>query len=199
MSPFLRHRLRRFRAVTFLELMIVLIIMMVFVGLSFPLIKGAHSKSKMAAAAREFAMTVRLARQQAILRHQTVEVCVEFEKDRYWLDLRPEGDNRRTYSSYREKKEEIERMHEVSNKHGGLALHSVQSSTDPFGGKPVIRIKFFKDGSASPSTVIFGDEKPRYMTVEIAGATGNVRAYAGRPEGWDEQEPERRRGRRSRR
>lgn len=166
--------------------MVVLIIMMAFVGLSFPVIKGVHQKGKMNAAARELAITARLARQEAILRGQTVELHIDFQRDRYWIDLAPGFDRDGVYTSREEDRESIEEVHTVEDKLGGLYIQSVQSATDPFGSEQLVRIKFFKDGSATPSTVLLADGKPRYMTIEIAGATGNVRAHKGPPKHWDE-------------
>jgi prepilin-type N-terminal cleavage/methylation domain-containing protein len=168
------------RGVTFLELMIVLAILSVFLVFTFPMMKGTHRRNQLNAATRQFALLAKYARQEAILRGKTTELRVEIQKNSYRLVLDPEKESAR--NSGREDLREIEKTRELDAQRKRIRFSQIESATDPFGHEQIARIKFFSNGSASASTLVIEDLDKRQMTVEIAGASGAVRAYSGPPE-----------------
>jgi len=165
------------RGVTFIELMIVLVILSVFLVLTFPMMKGTHRRNQLNAAVREFVLLAKYARQQAILRGKTTELRVEITKNAYRLVLDPDKEPAR--NSRGDNPSDIEKPRELGAQRKGIFFSKIESATDPFGHEQIARIKFFGNGSASASTIVIEDPEKRRMTIEIAGASGAVRAYSG--------------------
>ncbi|NQU44978.1 prepilin-type N-terminal cleavage/methylation domain-containing protein [bacterium] len=170
------------RGVTFLEIMIVLVIMGIFLILGIPSMRGYYEKNKLNAAARELVQIARYGRQQAILRSHATELRIRIDEDRYQLVLEveqekmPGGSRRRSQSPNR-----MAGVRNLDNEKGRIHFEMVESATDPFGADELARIRFFKDGSASPSTIVISGEKKNLMTIEISGASGAIQAYEGAP------------------
>jgi type II secretion system protein H len=173
--------LARRRGVTFVEIMVVLMILSIMALVSVPTLKGYYRKNELKVAAREFVAVARYARQEAILRNSPTEVQIDFKHDSYRLVLDPmkKSDFR---SSHRESTGEIEQEHVLATATQKLFFEKVESATDPFGAKGIARIRFFRNGSVSASTIVIASPDKRRMTVQIAGATGAMRVYQGEPE-----------------
>lgn len=170
------------RAVSFMEIMIVLVILGIMIAVTIPSMKGFYQKNQISAAARELAQVARYARQQAILRNATTEIRLDIDENRYRLELEPESTNRRrSRSSRRDRSQPMERVRYLDAKREEIFFKLVESTTDPFGRDNVAKIRFFKNGAASPSTIVIARDS-RQMTIEIAGATGAIRVYEGPPE-----------------
>lgn len=169
------------RAFSTVELMVVMIVLSVFLLFSMPLMKNAHKRNKLEAAAREVTVLARYARQQAILRNQTTELRLDIPENRFRIELNPEGEEGRR-NSRRNHNRNIEKAHYLDKKHNRIYFKKVESVTDPFGRDKIAHIKFFKNGSASPSHILIADDEDKKITVEIAGASGAVRMYKGEPE-----------------
>jgi prepilin-type N-terminal cleavage/methylation domain-containing protein len=178
------------RGVTFLELMVVLVILAVFCVFSFPVMKGTHRRNQMKAAVRDLVLLAKYARQEAVLRGKTTELRLDISKNRYRLALEPEEKSSR--SSAPENKRAIEQIHELDPQKKQMFFKSVESATDSFGRENIAKIRFFSNGSASPSTIVIqdGTNERRQMTIEIAGASGAARAYNGPPQPPPEASPE---------
>lgn len=160
--------------------MVVLVILSIMILVSIPTMKGYYRKNELKVAAREFVATARYARQMAILRNKPTEIQINFKKDTYRLVLDPV--KKSDYRSSSEKApDSMQQEHELATRTQKIFFEKVESSTDPFGTDQTIRIRFFKNGSASASTIVISSPDKRQMTVEIAGATGAVHVSEGEP------------------
>ena len=178
--PSRRARVEGRRAVTFIELAIVLVILSLLVLVSAPTLKGYYKRTQLSTAAREFIALARYARQSAIMRNSATELRIDFKHDCYQLVLDPkERSDFRT--SYKEELNEMERVRDLGSSRQTLYFKTVESATDPFGAEQIVKIRFFKNGSVSASTIVLADSDNNQMTIEIAGATGAIRVYRGAP------------------
>jgi prepilin-type N-terminal cleavage/methylation domain-containing protein len=176
------RRRRHGRGVTFLEIMVVVVILGVLMAVSAPTLRGVHERNKLRAASRELAALVRFARQQAVLRGHSTEVRVNAELGKYRLFLDPPEKGRRIRSSRKIERSPMEKTRYLDAKQGKILFLSIDSPTEPAPRSGAARIEFFRNGSASPTRIVIEDEKKRLMTVEIAASTGGVRVSSGEPE-----------------
>jgi len=170
------------RGATFIELMVVLMVLCVLAAASAPMLKGYYQRNQLRAAAREFAALARYARQTAILRNGNTEIHIDFKHDRYRLVLNPR-ERSDFLISRKEDLNEAERVRELGSAHQKVFFKTVESATDPFGSEQIVKIRFFKNGSASASTIVIAGADNSQMTIEIAGATGAIRTCRGAPRG----------------
>ena len=168
------------RGVTMIEMMAVVLILALFAVLAIPRMKGVYQRNELSAAARQFAQLARYARQNAVLRNRTTELHVDFKNDLYRLVLDPSADKPLITGSQRQPGG-MERIHILGGKSRRLFFKSVVSATDPFGREQLVKVRFFKNGSASASTIVVADENDNEMTIEITGATGALWVYRGPP------------------
>jgi Tfp pilus assembly protein FimT len=168
------------RGVTFMEIMIVLLILAVFSVVAIPNMKGFHRQGKLAAAAREFALLARYARQQAVLRNHTTEILIDPEKGVYRFVAEP--DEEKSYRSSRNEHSEMEQTRSLGGtQKAPIFFKLVQSATDLSDRGGSVRLLFYKNGSASAATVAVANSSGEATTIAIAGSTGAIRTYAGLP------------------
>ena len=168
------------RGVTFIEIMVVLLILAVFMVVMIPSMKGFHRQGQVNSAVREFVLAARYARQQAVLRNHTTHLVIDSEHHAYRLVLNP--NEKKRYRTSREERGDMEEEHRLSETlKRRIRFKSIFCATDPAMRSKQTQIEFYKNGSASAATVVIADVEERCMTVEIASATGGVRAYAGLP------------------
>jgi prepilin-type N-terminal cleavage/methylation domain-containing protein len=174
------HSHPRSRAMTFLEIMVVVVIIGVMSVVTAVVWEGTYGKTQMTSDARSFMSLARYARQQAITRKHTVELRVNFETDRYQLQLDP--DKKKSYIvSGDQEPREIEQVRQFGSKRMPISIVTMQGPTVPTGGEKIVPIRFFRNGSATPTTMVLSDKEKKTMTIEILEATGAVRTYAGPP------------------
>ncbi|MBN1868653.1 GspH/FimT family pseudopilin [Candidatus Sumerlaeota bacterium] len=168
------------RGVTFIEIMVVLLILGVFSMVAIPSMRGFHRQGKLSAAVREFVLTARYARQQAVLRNHSTEISIDSKSDTYRFVAEP--DERRTHATSRNNRSEMEQVRKLGGtEKNRIHFATVEIGTDPFGRGESAWLRFRKDGSASACTVVVADATGQCVTIVIAGATGAVRTYAGPP------------------
>jgi len=173
------------RAVTFLEILVVLLILGMLMALSIPMMKGTYGRNKLTAAAREIASLARFARQQAVLRGSDTQLVLDEEKNEFYLRLNPEKKGRRggSRSSVRDTKESMEERHTLDAERGHIKFVGIETAYEAGRREKERIVEFRRNGSATPATVVVADEMDRVYTIYIAGATGGVRVEAAAPEG----------------
>ncbi len=179
------------RGVSFLEIMVVLLILSLLMALSIPMMKGTYGRNKLSAAAREIAALARYARQQAVLRDHNTQLVLDEEKNQYYLRLNPEKKVRRgSRSSVRGTKESMEEMHSLDAERGRIQFVGIATAYEAGRREKEQIVEFQRNGSATPATVVVGDvedDVDRAYTIRISGATGGVRVDQGKPkEKWFE-------------
>lgn len=180
------------RAFTFMEIMIVLLILGVLIAVTLPRLKGTLGQARLKTAAREIAAVSRMARDYAVLRELPVEVRFDPDKATYQLFLldrnfEPTKENReRSRTRRRTRQDELTLNDDVAGTRRlpqGINVQSIYTAaplSDDNGKLP--RIIFYADGAASPATVILQDAKDRRMSIEVFRTTGLTRVMAAAPE-----------------
>lgn len=165
------------RAMSFIEIMIVVVILGVLVGVAAPTMKGLHRRNRLAAVVREFAALARYARNQSILIGHTTEIRINEDMNKYRLYLNPPGLDRGVRSSRKQDQTEMEYSRHLDEKRGRITFKSVVSAgNDDERRRSVVSIiRFFRNGSATPATLVIANSEERSVTIQIAGATGAVR------------------------
>lgn len=189
--------LGRRRAVTFMEILVVLVIMSVLMAMMAPTMKGLHNRNRLSAASREITNVLRYARQQAVLRNHATDVLFKLEENTYELVLNPPDTlKRRSYSSRKPKKEDMERKRELDPDKRGITFHSIETGQEKIDRKEGHKIRFLRNGSASASTIVIQfkeknkEKEPRLITIQVANSTGAVRVYRGGPQEIEIEIPE---------
>jgi len=178
-----RPRRPRRRAVTLIELLIVISILALVIVVSIPTMKGTYRRNRLAGAGREFALAAKYARRQAILRNHTTELRIQRKKGLYYLSLDP--GRKKTYrgSGASLEARPMERIRQLSEGTRDIRFESIVTAADSRREKSdVSKISFHRDGSASACTIVIADADDRRMTIEVLAATGAVRVYQGSPE-----------------
>jgi prepilin-type N-terminal cleavage/methylation domain-containing protein len=171
------------RGVSFLEILVVLLILSMLMAISIPVMKGTFGRNKLAAAAREIAVLARFARQQAVLRGHDTHLVLEEEENRYYLRLTPEKKNRRgSRSSVRAPKENMEETHDLDASRGRIQFVGIATAYETGRREKEKIVEFHRNGSATPATIVVADEMDRVYTIYVTGATGGVRVEVGAPE-----------------
>lgn len=170
------------RGVTFVELMVVIFILMLLVGVSVPTMLGVYRRSQLSAAARELASLARLARQRAVLTGHHTELEVDQDKGTYRLILTPEDPRQRIRTSASPNPSPMERTRTLAEGGSRVRFLRADSAVTEHRGSEPVKILFYRNGTATPATIVLADDKKRQMTVQVIGATGDVRLGAGSPE-----------------
>jgi type II secretion system protein H len=166
------RRPRRSRAVTFLELMIVLVILGIVLAVSLPSLKTTYQRGQLSSAAREIVALLRVARAEAIFREHPIEVRFDLAGDRYRLDLlEPDTDKHHRYNEPRIS--EIEQIRYLPRDVSFAEISTEAEATD----KPnVAKVVFFPNGSATGASIILENVRGRKMKIELAHATALTEA-----------------------
>lgn len=177
---FHRETIKERTALTFLEIMIVIVLISLLFFLAMPRFKGVYIKNQLQTATGDLASLMRLARSEAVYSGKPVAIELDLEKDRYWLNLPPlPQDEEARYRRSDKRKLEWEEQ-----RYFPVEVSFIAVSTDalsPEKDKGIARVIFFPDGSATAATVVLGNTAGSKMTIDVPPATGFVRAYFGEP------------------
>lgn len=172
----------RRRAFTFLEVMIVLVIVGIVAAVIAPSMRGPIESTALRSSAREVAAAAGLARQRAITENDRVSLRFDIEK-RTWriASAADEEDDRR--SSRRDSAATSSEDQPRTFPRGvAVARYIVDGEEQPIDtrGEDEIEISFFPDGTTAGGAIELKNRRDRLFTVEIAEGTGRIRAYAGK-------------------
>lgn len=174
------------RGFTFLEMMVVVAILVVFTILAAPAMRGPHEKNKLRAAARDIVSTMRYARAAAILNEAVISVELDLNNHRRRLDLQAIGQKslkKKKKSWGKPKKDEtlkddLEYWVDLPDR---VIIAKVYSWEEPDRKTNVARIRFYPDGSASDSAVVLQNSVGHKMTIVVNRATAVPEIVAGVP------------------
>lgn len=168
------------RGVTFLEIMVVVVIMGILVAVALPSMRGPAERTALRTSARDFVAAGLSARQTAIVeRHNTFLLL--HPKDRTWrIHLTPPMEKRYTWAKQeREPTLADEILRSLPQyidfkqvRHGDEKLEL---------GEDEIELTFYPNGSCSGMAIEVGNTRNRSLTVEFDEATGRPEVYAGEP------------------
>ena len=171
------------RGMSFIELMTAIVILLVCLAFAAPEMRNFYKRNHLSAAAREIVSLASYARQSAVLSNRSSEIRIDFKGNQYRLVMNPD-EGKKAFSSRGsdEPKSEIEQFRSLGTGTHPLYFKAVTCAMTSGKDDSIATIRFYKNGSATPATIVLADKDERVMTIEIAGATGGARAYMGLPD-----------------
>lgn len=169
------------RGITFLELMIVVVILGVLISVVGANLRGAGQRAALFGAARELVSACNVARQAAISTEREIYLRFDTEHHRWRLRLNISPEEEDRHARYdRDAVYELEIPRELPAK-----ISFVKIETDTFEDRSsrtkYPQITFYPNGSATEGTIQLASERGRKITIEITRATGRVEVYQGDP------------------
>ncbi len=169
----------RRRGFTFLEVMVVIVLLGVLMAVTLPNMRGTGQVAALRGAARELAAGLRIARQRAISTHREVFVLFDLEGDRWRINLNIDPEEEPDSHRYsRDSLYELEMPVTLPPK---VFFDSVASDEPPPADQrdSLAMVVFYPDGRASAAQITLRNERGRALTVELAASTGRVLVYEG--------------------
>ena len=172
-----KHPYRPFtaRAMSLLELLVVITILTVMMGVTFPTLRGFNERNKLRANAREIVALMRFARAEAVLGRKTVQVFFDLEKRQYWVDLR-EVDPERGVLDPKRKKRQLEQKRDLNQ---DVWFDEVTAYESNIVKDKIVVVDFYPDGSASPLLLTLTNRRGQKFTIEVLKSTGMTEVTAG--------------------
>lgn len=170
-----RHNPRSNRGMTLMEILIVVTIIVVMFGVSFPMMRGYNEHNKLRAAAREFVALMKYARTEAVLREHATGIFVDYGKRQFWLDLR-EVDPKTGTIDPKRKKTSLEIKRELNK---DIWIDEIVTEDKNIVKDKVVAIDFYPDGSCSGVLMTVANREGAKLTVELLKSTGLTEVYKG--------------------
>ncbi len=164
---------------TFLEIMIVMVIVGIMASVTIPSLRGPYEFNKLRGGAREVVALMRYARSTAIMSEVEVPLEIDTEKDRFRLNLDKVAAKKKP-----EQRKAIREGSEASWRQlpKEVVFAAVYSWDDPKKDKSIAQIVFYPDGSASDSRVVLENRDKKMMTIVLNRATALAEIRKGLPE-----------------
>lgn len=176
------------RAFTFLEIMVVVVIMGVLIAVTGVRLKGTSERSALTGASRELLSACNVARQAAISTQRDVWIKFDVNNDRWRIDLNVDPEEEDRHAHYdRDARYDLESIHELPAKISFTQVTTAAGAYEKDKKDEFPLIVFHPDGSATGASVVLKSDKGRQMTVEVSAATGRPETYRGEPREFGEK------------
>jgi len=168
---------KRQRAMTLLEITVVLVIVSVMLAITLPSFGPFKLKSERRTSARNLAAIIHYARGAAIYSRRVVKLRIDVEHSRYRLDLMTNS----IPASKRDEKdvEPIEAIRNLPEKIYFDRVILYEKTEESENG--IVVLNFTPRGTVTAAAIVLADVKGQRVTVDIFGTTGAVEVYAGVP------------------
>ncbi|MCC5875086.1 MAG: prepilin-type N-terminal cleavage/methylation domain-containing protein [Candidatus Sumerlaeia bacterium] len=200
-SPF-RHRRR---GVTFLEIMVVIVILGILAAVALPNMMGTRSRAALRTAARSMTSAGIQARQAAIAYGKETELIIDMENGSWMILLMPEEEDERVNrgrrrapvrSSMRTEREMApgytseEQIRELPSR---VTFGEITTWSDKDDARPATnrrrgvvradlhRLTFYPNGSSSGMAIELKNDRDRSLTVDFDRSSGRPEIYEGPP------------------
>ena len=179
-----RVRIATQRGVTFVELVIVVVILSILLVFAVPNMRGIYERNKLVSASRQIISLIRYARAESITGEREIELNFDIEKNKYWLDLKKFS---RILGSGDRKVERPELIEQELSLPQFVYFSKVTTEDDEEGRKKASIITFYPDGSATGASIVLVNKTPRkkspeYLVIEVSHATALPGVYQMSPE-----------------
>lgn len=190
------HRAIALSGFTFLELMIVIVLLAILVAVALPRMGGAFQNSQLRSTSRELTTTLRYARYAAVLRNKATEVRFDplagtfrLLPTRILSDGSIEDDNDLDdvlkEEATRDKDDESFRLTADTTQlrllPKDIFFTTIASAAPPTEKDNLPRIVFYPDGTATAGTVGIQNKRKQAYTLEVFRTTGLTRLRKGEP------------------
>ncbi len=180
---------QRRRGFTFIEIMMVMVIVMLLLAISLPRLQGSWQKARLKRAGRDIAGMLRYARNAAVLRELPCEVRFDPEESLYQFVMldefqQPIEQKRRRRRRRPEDKIDFSVGGDVAGvrRLDDVYISAIYTAAPLTEDTERPRIIYYADGSATPATIVLQDSKDRAINVEVYRTTGMARVELGVPE-----------------
>lgn len=185
--------MRRRGGFTFIEIIIVIVLVVVLGALVMASFKGTLQSMRAKSAARQITAVLRYARDMAVLREKPVEVRFNVNKDTYELVLLDENGQevdkrreRRGSGRHRRRDEPVdlglgEDMAGVRKLPDKIHFAGIYTAAPLNEDTNMPAIIYYADGSATAATVALQSENREAVNVEVFQTTGMARVEKGLP------------------
>lgn len=173
------------RAMTLVEIMIVVVILGVMAAVAVPSMRGMHERNKLRAASREIVALAKTARAEAVFGERTTELILDLDKQTFRLDLRVPDEEESTAKKFTSggrkssRKKTKSRLEELRDLSGGVKFLEVHAYDENIIKDKLVAIDFHPDGSASPTLFSLTNNRGQTLTVEVLKATGQMEITEG--------------------
>jgi prepilin-type N-terminal cleavage/methylation domain-containing protein len=179
-----RVRIATQRGVTFVELIIVVVILSILLVFAVPNMRGIYERNKLVSASRQIISLIRYARAESITGEREIELNFDIEKNKYWLDLKKFS---RILGSGDRKAERPELIEQELSLPQFVYFSKVTTEDDEEGREKASIITFYPDGSATGASIVLVNKTPRkkspeYLVIEVSHATALPDVYQMSPE-----------------
>lgn len=183
------------RGVTFLEIMVVLVIIGIIAAVAIPNLTGTRSRTELRTAARTLAAAGIQARQMAISYGEQTELIIDLEQEQWMIRFSPEDEDSREgrrRSRMRTDREmqpgqtSAEQIRELPQRvtFGEITTRSggdERTSRRARAGDELRRLTFYPNGSSSGMAIQLRNDRERSLTVDFDPAGGRPEIYEGEP------------------
>ena len=172
---------------TFMEIMVVLMILAGLAMISLPRMKGMFFAVRSKAAARDVTALLRYARDVAVLRELPCMITFAPQKDIYELVLLDEnGEAAKKDHQWRRRRDKQQSFSIGEEARGPRRLPQDVHFAAIYTAAPLTEddlpcVIYYPDGSATAATVAIQDDKENAVSVEIFQTTGMARVEKGLP------------------
>lgn len=185
-TPHLRHR----RGLTFLEILVVLVIIGIMLAVMLPNMRNPREKAALNSAARQVAAAASIARQQAIATGHRTRLRVDIHKQRFRLVFdRPEA-RRSSYSRSRDEAASLEervRPFPVGVRCRRILQYGSEVDLTRIRDDEFFEVVFYPNGSSTGAAIELRNRLEKTVTVEISSSSGRVETYLGPAKTVDEK------------
>jgi type II secretion system protein H len=174
---------------TFIEVMVVAVVLAILVAMVLPSMSGVADGARLRGSSRSVANLLKVARTEAILGNRVTEVWFDLANHTYRLNLNePTGETRSerlTSSRTRNKRRNIEQDRALETR---VRFDEVQATSPQILEESKVVVRFFPDGSATPTVLTLRNNRGQAMTLEVLRLTGLVETSKGQPKSGEEGE-----------
>lgn len=172
---------RSTRGMTFIEIMIVIVILGILAAVVLPNMAGPREKMALQSAARDIASAGLVARQMAIVTGR--EASLEFiPEENAWVVrhtlLEEDRRSRRNRRNAEDKVEEQETFRELPERVSYVKFRAEEIEYEPV--DPLV-LTFYPSGSSSGMAIQVKNTRDKTLTVDFDAGTGRPEVYAGEP------------------
>ena len=168
----------RSKAFTFIEIMIVIVILGILIAVALPNMAGTRDATALRSAANDFANGGMTARQMAIVQGEETFLFIDAESGEWRIALfDPELEEKKRLRDQRGASQE-ERPRSLPER---ITIAKIQSEEGEMKRDEPQRITFYPNGASSGVAVEFRNRRDRSLTVEFDRTTGRPEVYDGAP------------------